>query len=85
MAKRGQHFGFVTARVNANTETRAIIADSLDLADEMLDVSMYVRYDAPLDCAGACCPCCGCSCKPYAGFAAAFNAKQGKTANRRSV
>lgn len=34
MAKHGSRFGFVSARVNANVESRAIIADELAIQNE---------------------------------------------------
>ena len=82
MAKRGTHYGFTTARVNANVESRAIIADAL-----ALDFESWLnddRYDQPLpaDCInaeGICCSCCGgCYCTPAQKFAHAFNQKMGK-------
>lgn len=79
MAKRGNHKGFVQARVNANVEGRGIIADSLDVEAEIPS-----KYDCPLpdtcvNAEGACCPCCdGCVCPPNAQFIAQFNARYGK-------
>lgn len=77
MAKRGNHFGFATARVNANVESRSIIADAL-----ALDTETYTDTSLPSDCVnadGTCCACCGCYCTAAQKFAAAFHAKQGKT------
>lgn len=78
MAKRGKHYGFVAARVNAHVDNRAIIADAIAMS-----VEAYMAEDGlPNTCVnatGMCCPCCGCYCPPFAQFARDFNAKNGKT------
>lgn len=76
MAKRGNHQGFATARVNSHVESRSIIADALAGAEEDAEPSLppgCVNVD------GTCCACHGCVCPPHAEFAQDFNAKQGKT------
>lgn len=82
MAKRGNHRGFVTARVNAQVEARQDIHDAELLAEDMTAYDYWTPL--PSDCVnadGLCCPCCGgCYCTPVQKFAAQFNNKYRRVA-----